>query len=1123
MRLKAIELYGFKSFPDKTRLEFPAGMSCVVGPNGSGKSNVADAVRWVLGEQSTKQLRGGKMEDVIFNGTGTRRPMGMAEVNLYLENTDRRLPIDSADVCVTRRLYRSGESEYRINTKSVRLRDVQELFLDTGLGRDGYALVGQGRVAELAAARSAHRRDMLEEAAGIAASRYHRETAEKRLLAAEENLVRLRDILEELESRVEPLRKQKEKAEAFLALAARRKVLEIGLALETISKTTAQLREQDYKVTKSQAQYRQAQDKLAALEQDLEALGDKTQDLQVLLDTLSEKQSQTKAAALRLEGEAAVLQNSISHNTEAIQRNRVALELLLPDGEAPSDGDIEAAIHAAAGERTALDRERSALLLRTQKNASDTAAAQSSVESNAKRMEALREAESNRESLLAGLTAQQADTKQALREAREKLAGFENSLQGYAMRLKLREEKAREARQKQREIEQTLHQAEHKLEILKGLEQNMEGYSGAVRAVLREAARGNLRGIHGTLSQLIRVDEDYTVAVETALGTALQYVVCDTEREAKAGVEFLKRAAAGRVTFLPLSSIRSSQFRENGLERCYGFLAMADEAVECDPAYREIVKAQLGRTAVAEDMDSAIAISRQYNHRFRIVTIDGQVLNAGGSITGGSRAAGAGILSRQNEIADTKAEIEEIQKNLTAQAAKAKKLTEEAAAGQADNAGLAGDYQNTKNDAVRLEAELAGLTGRLEDFARGAAERETEREALRAAEAQLADTIRRCETEMEELKAAWADLDSRYAAAEAQSRRLAARKQELEQAADLSAQIHALEADNARLGEELQQRTAAAAESAALSQRLQAEHDSTRQHITEQAMQSATLRREEKVLLAEREKYGAELARLQERLNTLQRTKDEAADRLFEEHNLTPMQAEAAGYKLESPIQAGIELTDISGKIRALGNINVDAIEEFKEVKERFDFLSGQVEDAEKSRKELIHLIDDLTERMKKRFTEVFALINTAFGECFAELFGGGKARLYPEDPADILGCPIQIEVQPPGKNVTNIDLLSGGEKGLASIAMLFAILRHNPAPFCIFDEVEAALDDVNVTRFARYVRRICTDTQFILISHRRGTMEEADILYGVTMQEEGVSKVLEMATTEIAAKVAAA
>ncbi|MCL2106235.1 MAG: chromosome segregation protein SMC [Oscillospiraceae bacterium] len=1185
MRLKALDIHGFKSFPDKTRLEFGPGITCVVGPNGSGKSNVADAMRWVLGEQSTRNLRGSRMEDVIFSGTGRRKQLGLAEVTLHLDNTDRRLPSGQDEVSVTRRLYRSGDSGYLINGKNCRLKDVHELFMDTGLGRDGYSMVGQGRIADLISPRSEQRRDMLEEAAGISQSRYRRAAAMHKLAQAEDNLVRLRDILLELESRVGPLKAQKEKAEKYLVLAERRKALEIGLALHTIARSVASLRELEHKITKLQTEYGLCERDLQKLEADIEALQEQSQQLTIQAEALRRENNLLEERALRHESDIAVLENTVQHNVaaaERIERDRGQaadsqqqledeMEAVLAEISAlrlsasakRQSGDAVAREIAVAQTRdstlsqtcAALAQDIAGLTERLAEQQIAHSAARSTAAELRQRVEGIEQAERARQEQARELEEALGQAGEELARCRATVEEHQNTLQGYKLRAENRSAKAQESRRALDKLQNEAQQKQARVKLLEDLERNMEGYTGSVRAVMKESRRGSLRGLHGTLSQLISVEPDYTAAVETALGAALQFIVAETEDDGKRAIEFLKRSNAGRATFLPLNAIRPQEFKENGLERCAGFVAMADELLSCGAKYKALLQAQLGRTAVAEDMDAAIAIARQFRHRFRVVTLDGQIINAGGSMTGGSQSRGAGILSRGSEIAGLKSELKAAMEVIGEQSRRSKQLTEEAAAAEAAAAGIQGDLARALEEVIRQEARAGALEQRSADLRDSRQELEQEKNAaaqriLRLEDDQAAGGERsqeleaekmRLETELagyhqerEALEASRADLSQAEARQrlellsiekDVEAREEAAaslRQRKLGQAGrdhELLAEQESLRQANEEIAgriEALREETAALRSRAEDGQTNAMALLARREEIQ---AQTETLRREEKLRAAQKEKLSGELARQEERRGVTRQTLDNAAAKLYDDYQLTPREAEEQGCVLQDPAKAQLELHEVNGKIRALGNINVDAVEEYREVSERCAFMNSQVEDIERSKAELTRLITELTEKMSGRFAEAFEKINRCFGETFVELFSGGQAQLLLEDPNDMLECGILIQVQPPGKNVQNLDLLSGGEKGLAAIALLFAILKTTPAPFCVFDEVEAALDDINVTRYARYVRRMTRSTQFILISHRRGTMEEADVLYGVTMQEEGVSKLLEMKTKEMAGR----
>lgn len=1185
MILKSIEMQGFKSFPDKTVLNLGKGITGVVGPNGSGKSNISDAVRWVLGEQSTKALRGARMEDVIFGGTGRRKALGYAEVTLRLDNKDRSLNKDSDDVAVTRRYYRSGESEYKLNGEVCRLRDIHELFMDTGLGRDGYSMVSQGRIADLVSAKSTQRRDMLEEASGISHFRYRRADAIRRLEQAEENLVRLRDILAELEARIGPLKIQSEKAIKFLALSDEKKTLEIGLWLHTIDRASAGLREQENKLSIANAQYEDVGGRLEETNEQIEAVITKTQEITAEVERLTRSISENQSGAAEIDGQVAVEKNTIEHNNATIER----IKADMGDGEktaAETDEQIERAqneieeknskISALKSELTAELEKLNSLLSRNGENSdkfkavsdkltdcalklSDLRVEKSTLSSSASelktRIATIDEVLDTRSGIVDTLKDEKAKAEKVIADLKENGESNRNSADGDRMIIDLRESKAEKLRKEVENLNLDIYQKNARIKMLDDLEKNLDGYAGSVQKVIKESKRGALRGIHGTLSQLISTDGKYSVAVETALGAAVQNIVVSDENCAKRAISFLKDNRAGRATFLPLTSVKAHPFTEKGLEKCDGYIGIAADLVECDDKYSEIIGSLLGRTAVIDNIDNGIAMAKQFSYRFKIVTLDGQVLNAGGSMTGGSRGSGAGFLSRINEIEELKTTVASLQSTLDEKQKAYDSVAGEINAAQARIDACDAEYITIQEDIIRAESELKlvddrynAAIGHIDELK---AEKERAKQRIAESEKSEKETdalIESLSAEIEKLNEEQAGLDAqreklnelREKSGEVQNElniKIVSLNKEIEACRDVidAAMLRkeALSTRGDRMGEEIarieKENEDILLKISSLEQQakeMRQASDSTEQTIAALIEkrnaaegESVALRSKEHQLSDEKERLGNELARLSERKDTLEKELETTKNKLYDEYQLTYREAKEVGTVPEDIGRAQRILQEIRSKIRALGNVNVGAVEEYKEVGERYEYMSAQLGDVEKSKQETEKLINELTGKMAEKFREQFRLINNTFGETFKDLFDGGRAELVLDDPLDVLECNINIKVQPPGKNVQNIDLLSGGEKGLAAIALLFAILKVNPAPFCIFDEVEAALDDVNVSRYASYVRNMTGHTQFILITHRRGTMEEADILYGVTMQEEGVSKMLELKSAEMAKK----
>ncbi len=1185
MFLKALKMQGFKSFPDKTVLEFNKGITTVVGPNGSGKSNISDAVRWVLGEQSTKNLRGSRMEDVIFSGTSVRKAQGFAEVALVLDNSDRALDYDDNEVTVARRYYRSGESLYIINGKEVRLRDVNELFMDTGLGRDGYSIISQGKIADMISSKANERRDMLEEAAGISHFRYRRVDAMRRLTQAEENLLRLRDILTELEGRVGPLKAQSEKAQKFLVLAGEKKDIEIGLWLDTLEKTADRLKEQDTKIEIAEAQREKAIKELEEIESVIDGATEQTQKINCDIEELRAASGKVDEQIAALEAQVLVENNSIEHNNQAIERikkdmlseNETEQHIFEQVDEAKKEierlskdkqnknKELEKTVEEESKliseneqfseQSLSLSNRAAALAVELADNRVTAEGSDNAVEEIKTRISSIDEALKTRKEALDGFSAQQKEIGERLKKAADEIDSLSNAINGYSLKLENRQKKYDAAKAEKEKNESEIRKTEERLRILEDMEKNMEGFAGSVKAVMKESKRGTLRGIHGPLSSLITVKDSYTVAIETALGSAIGNVVVDTEDDGKRAIKFLKDNNAGRATFLPISAVKGNGLSEKGLDDCYGFVNLASELVSYNKKYEGVIGSLLGRTVVAEDLDSAVAIAKKYNHRFKIVTLDGQVMNAGGSMTGGSRTHNSGILSRSNEIEKLKKNLASLTEKQKGFDSEFKLITEETAALRADIDGASADKARAQEDKIRLDGEKKLIDEQLAAAKTAADELEEEKKTLNERIDNIVSSAKDAVKKVEELTKEIEETEKKLASLTGDRETLSEKREKLSESAaaikmeilsidkdieafndtierlerrksshtdrmtELNSEIEEIEKKNEEILKNIESLKGMCE---SLREKTSTDRDKVQALISEREQlekKSGEYRLLERNKSTEREQISSELVRLEEQKASMHREYEETTNKLFTEYELTRREALALNIVIEDIPEARKRLNELKGKIKALGSVNVSAIEEYKEVSERYEFLSNQLSDVEKSKAELIKLINELTEKMATQFREQFHRINQCFGETFAELFGGGKAELKLEDEMNVLESNIEIRVQPPGKNVKNIDLLSGGEKGMSAIALLFAILKVTPAPFCIFDEVEAALDDVNVTRYAHYVRRMTKNTQFILITHRRGTMEEADVLYGVTMQEEGVSKLLELRSAEMAKK----
>ena len=1174
MVFKELEIQGFKSFPDKVKITFDAGVTGVVGPNGSGKSNLSDAVRWVLGETSSRQLRAaGKMEDVIFGGTRRRGAMGFASVRLTLDNASHTFDVDADEVTIGRKYYRSGDSEYTINGQVCRLKDVYELLLDTGIGRDGYSVIGQGRIAEIVAAKSSERREIFEEACGIAKYRYRKTEAERRLAAAGENLERLRDILGELESRVGPLEKESAKAEKFLELAAKRKTLEVTLWTDGVHRAREAVRQQVRDYETAQADYERFDRETKAAEQEAEEIRMQAQQLTIAVERLNGDIRSITEQISGSESRIAVLENDILRNEEsaaslrqeiaageqdsteaaaALQRHRAVAKTMEAEGEKLA-AEIEAlnaeiarltdASTASGARKDSLRAELTGLTAQRTEAQVAQAAAEAAEETARQRLPAL-------EQSLQDATAQRDEAKQDLEDTvkyRRMLEENEKQLanvrSGLELKLKGRKAALNEADNAEQRLGRELDAARQRLSVLRELEKNMDGYQNSVKAVMRAAGARRLRGVIGPVSAILKVEPGCEVAVETALGGALQNIVVENEAAAKAAIALLRNDNAGRATFLPLDTVQPGVFRG----RLSGTARLASSLVQADRRYDNIVSNLLGRIIVVDDINEASRVARDNGYHNKVVTLDGQVVNAGGSFTGGSVQRSAGLFTRKQEMEELRVKAAKLQKDCLAAQEKTDQCKEQVDALQAELTATASEQITAANDKVRAEAEQKRLEAAVQQLETARSNGQQQIDALQAAltesrskadaaaqqQAELTAKIDLLTAEMNRI----AEGDDSFLARQSElSQKLSAKRLEQvtrQKDAELAySQIAALE----QRAQDAAARRASLEESlAALAQRSescrteisairQAKTDSqTEIAAKEKAIREATEKRLERqqaetetlararTSADSREEMGREMARLAERKAAAETEYDQTVAKLWDEYQLSVSQAEELCIEFESLTALRAQVADLRGKIRALGSVNVSAIEEYKEVKARYDALVRQVTDVEESRSELSRMISKLSAQMKEIFSDSFRAINENFGRVFTELFGGGEASLVLEDESDVLSCGIGIRVAPPGKVIKNLEALSGGEQALVAISIYFAILAVNPAPFCILDEIEAALDDANVVRFAQYLRRVSDKTQFIVITHRRGTMEAANVLYGVTMQEDGVSKLLKL------------
>ena len=1177
MYLKSLEIQGFKSFPEKTILNFDDDITAIVGPNGSGKSNISDAIRWVMGEQSTRALRGGKMEDVIFGGTQKRAQVGFAEASLTLDNSSGEFDYDAPEIMVTRRYYRSGESEYYINRQSARLRDINELFMDTGLGREGYSNISQGRIDEILSARSVDRREIFEEAAGISKYRHRKEETERRLQHTEENLLRIGDKISELELQVEPLREQAEKAQKYLTFREELKGVEVAVWLESLRKLAAVAKKAEDDYASAAFVLEQAHEALEGLYAQAEALGEQLHERDRGIDAQRDEISRREAERERCAGQIAVLKTERQNVEDNLCRVREEAE-----AQKTRSGGVLAQIRDAEARVSEIETQSTALEAQLAQALAEAKQLADSSDEMTRRFLSLRDRESALSAELAGKAADLAATaesmartearkgevvgdceaaiarrdeteqklaacRRALAEARERAQSCRNIITGYELRKKSRAERVAALQKTQNELTVALDTASSRLRMLQEMEREYEGYNKAVKHVMQEAGRGALRGVHGPVSRLIRTDEQYAVAIEIALGGAMQHIVVSDEQDAKHAIRLLKQRDLGRATFLPLSAIEGRPLQERGLERCAGFVGLGSALVRFDERYRNIIENLLGRTVICRTLDEAIAMAQQYGRRFRIVTLDGQVMNAGGSMTGGSVSRSAGMLSRAGQIEKLSAEQKTLQQKLDDNG---RELTEAVRAAEEVNYELLttqGQLRTAEDETLRLEGEEKQYSALYEAILGAAQSAEKELAALK--ERSDADEKRRTALEAQQsllssqreaLLRQIADLSAGQDLAAEQSNRLSERITELrmEDAGlgseklsvqesirglrELSAAMQGDSAQKLALAEEYERQIGARAEQireaeaahAAMTDQVEAERTRLQTALAERQEVEAQKTRAEKdaqqkngdILSLEREK-----GRLESRRDSAHLEEKQIIDKLWDSYELTPSLAPTVAAPIESVNAANRRVAELRRKIGALGTPNLGAIDEYARVSERYEYLTGQRDDVLHAKRELEGVIREITGRMTEIFTEEFARIDKYFGETFTEMFGGGKASLSLEDPEQPLSCGIEINVQPPGKQLKTITLLSGGEKAFVAIALYFAILKVRPTPFCMLDEIDAALDDRNVERFASYLRGLCGKTQFIVITHRRGTMEEADALFGVTMQEQGVSKILHL------------
>lgn len=1172
MYLKSIVMQGFKSFANKMTLEFHEGITGIVGPNGSGKSNVADAVRWVLGEQSAKQLRGGNMQDVIFAGTEMRKALGFAMVAITFDNRDRKLNFDADEITVSRRLYRSGESEYMMNARSCRLRDIQELFFDTGIGKEGYSIIGQGQIDKILNGRPDDRRELFDEAAGIVKFKRRKAAALKKLESEQANLVRVNDILSVLEGQVGPLKKQSEKAEQYLMLRDKLCDIEISLFYRESLKLEEQLSGAAESLKIADAHHKEADLAFESTKREYEELEQALSEIEEEITSLRESNAEQKMLKQQLESRIDILRERISASERNDELYRERMDAIREEKERRSGAivDIRREQEQQQADFKEIEKRRGEhqekldklnlylekLTADSEKNRSDTISLlnkRGSIKEKIQRYDTMleqidiRKAEITAEMLRHNEnTALQAKNQKELEEQFTGISELIRSMEEQSGKNEQRLEKYKKdiaVLNHDLEIGQTaFHRESSRLESLRNLAERYEGYGNSVKRVM--ARKDDNPGIHGVIADLITTKKRYETAIETALGGSLQNIVTDNENTAKYLIEYLKRGHYGRATFLPLTTVKSGRpFQNERLLEENGVIGLASTLIACDPLYNEIVERLLGNTVVVENIDRAIAIGRKYKHSVRMVTLEGDLLNPGGSMTGGAYKSNSNLLGRKREIDDLEKSVRMLKSDMEAASGKVDSM-HEARNRLRDKQNQLNDdlqkkylQQNTirinlestrektdemKDEYLRLQQEKQELERQVAQIKESKAEvsaeldlSESEEDRLSSDMKQAAETISSVQQEIEDSREHLEKINLEYTALSQKSEFLKERiRSEEQETLRLSQEENVLLKNQETESKERTDKETEIRRLTQKSEKLGRETDERDDEIRQLVLAKDKMNEDHRAFFRKRDEISEERSRMDKecfRLNAqierLEERREEMITNLWEEYQITPDQAEKLSAGDESS-QSMLKQSAASLKkeIRELGNVNVNAIEEYKEKNKEYIFLSGQKQDLTKAAETLQDIIRKLEEGMRKQFREKFEEIKIEYDKVFQELFGGGKGTLDIVEEEDILDAGIIINAQPPGKKLQNMMQLSGGEKALTAIALLFAIQNLKPSPFCLLDEIEAALDDANVGHYAEYLHKLTKHTQFIIITHRRGSMAAADRLYGITMQEKGVS-----------------
>ena len=1175
MYLKRIEMQGFKSFADKTVLEFKPGITTVIGPNGSGKSNISDAIRWVLGEQSMKSLRGAKSEDIIFAGTQARKSLGFAEVSIVIDNNDNKLPIEYSEVTVTRKIYRSGETGYFINKVPCRLKDILELFMDTGIGKDGYSIIGQGKIDEILSNKSEDRRHIFEEAAGIVKYRTRKQESEKKLEQTKLNLLRINDILAEIEANIEPLKLQSDKAKQFLDLREELKSIEVGLFIYNINTykekleqlvkdediITSQKEAEDSKMEALQAskeELRQVVDDITAQIENMQNIGfessNKIEKINSEIGISNERIQNNSANKQRLEAEILEVKNRIEELKEE-QKQKLEKKTNLTSNKEKFEKELaekETELAELSKKLSAKELEIEGKKQIVQDNIDKKYELAAEINTQDVNYENLEKRKKQLKNEIDSVISELDSTRYGKNEISKGFYDIESkrntAVEKLEKSVKTKDENMQKLKQYEEEISklvytQRMKQARH--QFLIETEKEKEGYNKTVKSLLVACDKDSSlnKGIHGVLANLISVEKEYETAIEMCLGQALQNVVTSTEQDAKKMIEYLRTNSLGRASFLPIASVQGKKLDK--LTRMDGVIGIASDLVKCKKEYEQIILSLLGRTVVVEDMDTAIALAKKDKYSFRIVTLKGDIISSSGSISGGSvQTKTVNILGRSREIEDLEKELEKLEKQIADKTAEKEEYASSIGDSIEETAKLEKElqeieivYATEKQKMVAVEENITRLENRLAKLKEEVTQTEKQKEENRLLKEQKEAEIQTLTQQIEELnkvieefavnnkdnqkyiddlnfditnlKISVTSFDESESSIEEMVERISQDIKNNEQSIENKNQnILAINEENIKLEQTITEYNA---------QIEQIKQEVTNSGTKVEELKQERIAKNEKLVNTENEiqsqfstleSLKEQIIKLDVKKTKLEQDLQQVVESLWNEYELTPNSTEEY-QKPNNVATAQKQVNSLRNKIKDLGSINIDSIEEYKKTKERYDFMSEQRLDLENTASKLRKIIGDMTTTMQNQFKEKFELINKNFNEVFTELFNGGKAELILENEENILECGIDIRVQPPGKKLQNMMLLSGGEKAFTAIALLFAILKINPAPFCILDEIEAALDDVNVYRFAEYLKKFCKQTQFLVITHRKGTMEAGDSVYGVTMEENGISKLL--------------